>query len=68
VVDGELYVRAYTGQNSRWYQAALRQKVGRITVAEVAKEVSFERVHGPVNDRIDEAYRAKYKALRISPR
>jgi hypothetical protein len=26
VVDGELYVRAYHGRQSRWYQAAMRQK------------------------------------------
>ena len=61
VVDGELYARAYNGQGSRWYQAALRQKAGRITVAGITKEVSFERVDGPVNDRVDDAYRAKYK-------
>ncbi|SEP21691.1 hypothetical protein SAMN04487895_1319 [Paenibacillus sophorae] len=30
--DG-LYVRAYNGRNSRWYQAAVQQKAGRITVA-----------------------------------
>ena len=28
-VDGDLYVRAYNGQSSRWYQAAIRQKAGR---------------------------------------
>jgi hypothetical protein len=61
VVDGDLYVRAYNGQNSRWYRAALRQKAGRITVAGITKGVSFERVDGPVNDRIDNAYRAKYR-------
>ena len=33
VADGALYVRAYTWQNSRWYQAVLRQKAGRITAA-----------------------------------
>ena len=60
-VGGELYVRAYNGQNSRWYGAALRQKAGRITAAGMTKEVSFEPVEGPVNDRIDDAYRAKYK-------
>jgi hypothetical protein len=27
-VDGALYARAYNGQNSRWYQAAMRQKAG----------------------------------------
>jgi hypothetical protein len=61
VVDDSLYVRAYNGQNSRWYQAALRQKAGRISTAGMTKEVSFEPVNGVMNDRIDEAYRAKYK-------
>jgi hypothetical protein len=26
VVDGDLYVRGYNGQQSRWYQAALAQE------------------------------------------
>jgi len=61
VVDGALYVRAYNGQNSRWYQAALRQKAGRIRAAGITKEVSFDPVNGDINDRIDDAYRRKYK-------
>jgi hypothetical protein len=61
VVDGALYVRAYNGQNSRWYKAAGRQKAGRITIARMTKEVTFEPVDGAINDRIDEAYRAKYQ-------
>src|ERR1700757_2474785 len=59
-VGGDLYVRAYNGRNSRWYRAALRQKAGRITSAGMAKEAAFEPVEGPVNDQIDDAYRAKY--------
>ena len=61
VVGDALYVRAYNGQKSRWYQAALRQKAGRITAAGITSDVTFEPVEGPINDRIDEAYRAKYK-------
>jgi hypothetical protein len=61
VVDGALYVRAYNGKNSRWHEAAIRQKVGRITAAGITKEVSFEPVNGAINDRIDDAYAAKYK-------
>jgi len=61
VVDDALYVRPYSGQKSGWYQAAMRQKAGRITAAGIRKEVSFEAVQGPINDRIDDAYRAKYK-------
>ena len=46
---------------SRWYQAAVRQKAGRITAAGMTKEVIFESVDGAINDRIDQAYTAKYK-------
>ena len=60
-VAGNLYVRAYNGRNSRWYQAALRQKAGRIMAAGITKEVSFEPVAGAINDQIDNAYRAKYR-------
>ena len=59
-VDDALYVRAYNGQNSRWYQAAVRQNAGRITAAGMTKEVTFESVDGPINDLVDDAYRAKY--------
>ena len=61
IVDDQLYVRAYHGKNSRWYQAALRQKTGRITAAGMTQEVSFEPVDGTVNQQIDDAYRTKYK-------
>jgi hypothetical protein len=59
-VDDALYVRAYNGRTSRWYQAAVRQKARRIIAASMTKEVTFESVDGPINDRIDDAYRAKY--------
>ena len=59
-VDGALYVRAYNGRNSRWYQAALSQKAGRITAAGLTRDVTFEPVDGSINDAIDDVYRAKY--------
>ena len=49
------------GRNSRGYQAAGRQKAGRIASAGMTKEVTFGPVDGPINDRIDEAYRTKYQ-------
>lgn len=67
VVDSALYVRAYNGQNSRWYQAALRQKAGRITAAGMTREVSFEPVEGLMNDRIDDAYSGKFKGSPYLP-
>ncbi|ALM84253.1 hypothetical protein ASB57_15875 [Bordetella sp. N] len=63
-VDGELYVRAYNGIKSRWYQAAIREKAGRIIAAGMTREVAFESVEGAINDRIDDAYRAKYSGSR----
>ena len=60
-VDDALYVRAYNGRESRWYRAAIRQGAGRITAAGMTKEVAFEPVDGPINDRVDDAYRAKYR-------
>ena len=60
VVDGELYVRAYNGTSSRWYQAACKQKAGQITAAGETTDVVFEQVVCKINDYIDEAYRTKY--------
>ncbi|MBE9605756.1 DUF2255 family protein [Acetobacteraceae bacterium H6797] len=60
-VDGALYVRAYNGRASRWYQAASRERGGRIHAAGMVREVRFELVEGEILDRIDEAYRTKYR-------
>jgi hypothetical protein len=60
-VGEELFVRAYNGQKSRWYQAAIRQNAGRITAAGITREVIFEPVNGASNDHIDDAYREKYQ-------
>lgn len=62
VVDGELYVRAYNGVYSQWYNAALIQKAGRIIAANKTYDVQFEPVEGEINNRIDEAYKKKYSS------
>lgn len=59
-VDDDLYVRGYNGQKSRWYNAAVRQKAGQIIAAGATRQVGFETVDDALNDRIDDAYRAKY--------
>lgn len=61
-VGGDLYVRAYNGTKSRWYQAALKQKAGRIIAAGKTFDVSFEPISDGINDQIDDAYRAKYSS------
>jgi Uncharacterized protein conserved in bacteria (DUF2255)/Enoyl-(Acyl carrier protein) reductase len=45
-VDGALYVRAYNGQESSWYQAAMGQKAGRITAA------GMKESEGPAMDEL----------------
>lgn len=62
-VDGQLYVRAYNGTNSRWYQSALSQKAGKIKAAGIEKDVEFQPVTGEeINTKIDDAYRKKYSS------
>lgn len=60
-VDGALYVRGYNGKASSWYRSAVRQKAGRIVVAGMTLNVVFVPVDGVINDRIDDAYRDKYR-------
>lgn len=62
VVDGSLYVRAYNGTRSSWYQSAIKQKAGRINAASMIWDVNFETVTGSINQLIDEAYRKKYSS------
>jgi len=61
VVGPDLFVRAYYGLRSRWYQAALSQKAGRVTVAGMTRDVAFDPVAtAALSDAIDDAYRRKY--------
>lgn len=60
VVNGDLYVRAYNGTRSRWYQAALARPEGRIHAAGELREVTFEPAPAELADQIDAAYWRKY--------
>ncbi|MGW7916713.1 DUF2255 family protein [Staphylococcus xylosus] len=62
IVDGELYVRAYNGQNSRWYQSATTQRAGQIQLAGETYDVIFEPVTRTtkLDEVINQAYKAKY--------
>ncbi|USS86077.1 DUF2255 family protein [Fructilactobacillus cliffordii] len=62
VTNDNLYVRAYNGQNSSWYQAAMQQGAGKIHLAGQNYEVKFEGVSNtPELDRaISAAYQTKY--------
>ncbi len=62
IVAGELYVRAYSGTQSRWYQAAIKQGAGQIHAAGKIWDVAFQSIdpERPVQEQIDEAYKRKY--------
>ena len=53
VAVGEaLYVRGYNGTDSRWYQAALRQKAGRIIAAGMRKKSMIGASAGAATVRV----------------
>ncbi|MGW6769680.1 DUF2255 family protein [Streptomyces sp. NPDC055037] len=67
VVDGDVYVRAANGQQSKWYQAAISQKAGRVRVAGKDYEVTFEPVGSGVDTAVDAAYEEKYPGSSAVP-
>lgn len=61
VVDEQLFIRAWNGQNSRWHRSAIQQKAGRIFLAGNNYEVIFEPLNDEaLNQKIDSAYQIKY--------
>ncbi|WP_203642033.1 DUF2255 family protein [Levilactobacillus andaensis] len=64
VVGDHLYVRAWNGQRSSWYQSAVNQRAGRIYLNGCNFKVHFSPVQGNVEltVKIDAAYRQKYGA------
>jgi hypothetical protein len=67
VVGGNVYVRAANGQNSRWYQAAVARKAGRVRVAGQYYDVVFEPAGDDDADAIDAAYEKKYPGSSAVP-
>lgn len=67
VVDGDVYVRAANGPQSRWYQAAIAQKAGRVRVGGQAFDVTFESAPHADQAAIDSAYEAKYPGSSAVP-
>lgn len=62
IVDNNLYVRAYNGQKSRWYQSAKTQKAGQIQLANQKFDVVFEPIvnNNEIDKKINQAYKEKY--------
>jgi hypothetical protein len=67
VVDGRVFVRAWNGVRSRWYQSAIEQGAGRVTVAGGAFEVEFAKADTALRGRVDDAFREKYSGSPYLP-
>lgn len=60
-VDNRLFVRAYSGTRSKWYQAALSQRAGKIVAIGQEFDVRFAKPADPaLESKIDRAYQIKY--------
>jgi hypothetical protein len=61
-VGDDLYVRSWKGRNSAWFRATQERHAGHIEAGGVGKDVTFvAETDDDVNDRIDAAYRTKYR-------
>jgi hypothetical protein len=67
VVEGRVYVRAANGKDSRWYQAAIAKKAGRVLVSGTFIDVVFEDAGTDDEAAIDAAYHAKYPGSSAVP-
>lgn len=58
----DLYVRSYRGRGSTWFRGTQESGEGRIWSGGVEKDVNFlEETDSGINEKIDEAYRTKYR-------
>ena len=59
-LDDALYVRSVNGRTASWFRGTQVRHEGRIQAGGVEKEAAFVDADAGLNDRIDDAYRAKY--------
>lgn len=61
-VGDDLYVRSWKGDTGAWFRATQVRHAGHIEAGGVGKDVTFvAETDDDVNDRIDAAYRTKYR-------
>ena len=60
--DGDsLYVRSVKGLSSAWFRGTQERREGRIRAGGVEKDVTFVNADHAIDDKVDAAYRAKYR-------
>lgn len=58
----ELYVRSVRGPTAGWFRGTQVRHEGRIRAGGAARDVTFANADPGLNDRVDAAYRAKYRS------
>jgi hypothetical protein len=62
----DLYVRSVNGRSSGWFRGTQVRHEGRIRAGGVEKDVALVDADPDVGDRIDAAYRSKYRRYAAS--
>ncbi len=66
-VGNNLYVRSVNGRTSAWFHGVQARHEGHIRAGGIAKDATFvEESASDINDRIDGAYRTKYRRYAAS--
>ncbi len=66
-VGDDLYVRSWRGRNSAWFRGTQVRHEGRIWAGGVERDVTFvDEINPGINDKIDMAYRSKYRRYAAS--
>jgi hypothetical protein len=64
-LSDDLFVRSVNGRAAAWFRGTQMHHEGRISAGGVTGDVTFVDAKGDLDDRIDDAYRTKYR--RYSP-
>src|SRR5947209_14225779 len=57
----DLYVRSAYGRTSSWFRGTQDRHEGQIRAGGVDKDVTFVNAEHAIDDKVDAAYRAKYR-------
>jgi hypothetical protein len=57
----DLYVRSMNGRAGSWFRGTEVRHEGRISAGGVERDVTFVDADDDINDRVDDAYRSKYR-------
>jgi hypothetical protein len=62
----DIYVRSVNGRTAAWFRGAQVRHQGHINAGGVDKDVTFVDADPEINDKLDAAYRTKYRRYAAS--